>query len=325
MNEQLIQQATRQALEQRFDANETPFLERELTVLRQKTQEVRYPENLALTFVPRATDIPETAETYAWEVLDEVGQAKVGGNDTDDLPRVDISGSERTGRTVPIVDSYGWGIDEMAEAARLGKPLTDRKARAARRAIDLQIDNLVAKGQTSSQTSNLPFTGFINNADVEALGIIDPTGDAWSLVSTTAADMLATLNAMVAEVVEDSRQVWYPDTILLPTREFMIVSQKKVGVNENAQTVLKAFLENNPFIKNVAMWDKLTGAGADSKSRAVVYKRDPDVLEAIVPQLFTQYPAQARNLGFIVPCKARAGGVKIYHPLAVRYADFAQT
>lgn len=323
MNEKLILEATRRELVTRFDSNATPFLERQLTFLRQKIQEVRYPENLALTFVPLATDIPASAETYAWQVLDEVGEAKVGANETDDLPRVDVSNDEREGHVVNITASYGWGISEMEEAARLQIPLGDRKARAARKKIDLQIDNVVAKGQTTSQTT-LPFTGFVNNTDVTNLGVIDATGDPWD-ETTDPDDILATLNEPVRVIVEESKQVWYPDTYLLPTREFMIASQRRVGTNENAQTVLRAFLENNPFIKNIAPWDKLTAAGAGGKSRGVVYKRDPEVLEAVVPMMFRQEAPQARNLGFIVPCRGRAGGTKIYHPLGVRYVDFAQS
>ena len=39
-------------------------------------------------------------------------------------------------------------------------------------------------------------------------------------------------------------------------------------------------------------------------------------IEAIVPQPFKQLPAQERNLEFVIPCTARAGGVSVYQPLA---------
>lgn len=319
MNESIVQQVTRAQLSARFDANETAFLERQLTFVRAKVQELVYAEHKAMTFIPIASDIPASAETYAWEVLDEVGQAKVIARGSDDLPRVDVSAVERTGRTVLLGASYGWDVDEMAEAARLGKPLGERKARAARRAIDFQIDNILATGDTSSQ-NNLPFTGFINNADVEGLGILDG-GTAWA-EDMDPDDVLGTLNASVTEIVNESKEVWYPDTVLLSTREFMVASQLKVGT-DNDKTVLKSFLENNPFVTSVAPWHRLGGAGATGKNRMITYKRDPDVLEGVVPALFAQLPPQARNLEFVVPCKARAGGVKVYHPLAIRYTDIA--
>jgi hypothetical protein len=324
MNEAIIQRNTRAILVAHFDAGASAFLERQLTFVRAKVLETEYEDLIARSFIPIATDIPETADTYAWAVLDSTGKAKVIAAGSDDLPRVDVSAEERTGKVVRVGASYGWELDELAEAARLGIPLLDRKAAAARRAIELEIDNLLATGDTSSQT-NLPFTGFINNADVEALGIVNPTGDAWTN-ATTAASILQTLNDMVSEVVTDvaNIQKLMPDTILLPTREFMVAAQVKVDTT-NDKTVLRSFLENNPFIKNIAPWHKLTLAGAGgTTSRAVIYKRDPLVLEGIVPMDFRQLAPQARNLEMVVPCKGRAGGVKVYHPAAMRYADFAQ-
>ncbi len=323
-NEARVQRVTRAFLAQHFDANDTAFLERELTFKRQKIQEVIYSSLEAAKFIPIAGDIPPEAKTYAWNVLNKTGRAKVIGTGSDDLPRVDVSGVERTGRTVRVGASYGWDVDELTEATRMGFLLEAKKQRAAQDAIATQIDNLLALGDTTDET-NLPFTGFVNNADVEAQGIINPDGDPWT-GSTTPANIFSSLNTMVSEVINDLGNVseLYPDTMLLPTREFLVAAQTRVGV-DNDTTVLTSFLKNNPFIKNIAPWHKLTAAGAAGASRAVIYRRDDKVLEGIVPYWFQALPPQARNLEIIIPCKARAGGVKIYHPAAVRYADFAQS
>lgn len=323
-----IKELTRRVLSQRFDANDTAFLERQLTYLRAKVQEVLYPENMAMQFIPLANDIPASADTYAWEILDKTGQAKVIAKGSDDLPRVDVSAQERKGTVVNVGASYGWDVDELAESARLNVNVPARKALAARSAIDLQVDNLLALGQTGQDVA-LPFTGFINNADVIAQGLQTAVGAVttpWIYGTTTAQNMLDTLNNAVNQVVVGSKQLFYPDTWLLPTNEFMIIAQQRVGTNENAETVLQAFLKNNPFIKNVAPWPKLVGAGhtPTTFSRGICYKRDPQVLEGVVPQLFTQLAPQPRNLDVVIPCKARAGGTMVYHPLAVQYVDFHQ-
>lgn len=321
-NEARVQRATRGFLLQHFDANETAFLERELTQKRAKMQEVIYQELEAVSFLPIATDIAPEAKTYAWNVLDRTGRAKVIANGSDDLPRVDVSGVEKTGRVVTIGASYGWDVAELAEAQRIGFLLENKKSEAAERAIGVEIDNTLAFGDTSDET-NLPFTGMVNNPDVEAQGIINPDGDPWTN-ATTAANILSTLNNMVREVVVDLGNVkqLYPDTILLPLPEFMVAAQVKVDTT-NDKTVLRSFLENNPFIKNIAPWQKLVGRGAGgTTNRAIIYKRDPMILEGIVPYWFMSLPPQARNLEMVIPCKGRAGGVKVYHPAAMRYADF---
>jgi hypothetical protein len=322
-NEARVQRATRAFLVQHFDANETALLERELTFKRAKMQEVIFASVEAAKFIPIASDIPPEAKTYSWNVLNKTGRAKVIANGSDDLPRVDVSGIERTGRVVTIGASYGWDVAELAEAARIGFLLENKKQEAAESAIAVEIDNTLATGDTTDET-NLPFTGLINNPDVEAQGIINPDGDPWS-GATTAANIFSSLNNMVSEVVNDLGNVTdlYPDTMLLPTREFLVAAQTRVGV-DNDTTVLTSFLKNNPFIKNIAPWHKLTGKGVGGASRGIIYRRDDKVIEGIVPYWFTSLPPQARNLEMVVPCKGRAGGVKVYHPAAVRYADFAQ-
>lgn len=321
--EEIFKLGARKILVERFDANETAFLERQLTFLRSKVMEEVYPDNLAMSFIPMATDIPETAETYSWQVMGMTGEAKVIANASDDLPRVDVSGDERFGKVHTVGDSYGWNFMELEEAARVGLDLQSRKANAARQAIELQVDNILCFGKTDSQT-NLLTTGFVNNADVESLGIGNPPGDPWS-EDTDADDIFETFNAAITDIITESKGKFVPDTIALPMHEFLIASQIRVGTDNNDKTVLRSFLENNPFIKTIAPWHKLEGKGAGgTTNRGVVYKRDPLVLEGIAPMPFRQLPPQARNLEFVVPCVARVGGVKVYQPQGMRYIDFAQ-
>ena len=86
----------------RFDANETAFVEREATQIRAKIFEVVYAELMAQKLIPLATDISADVNQYVYFVLDMVGEAKVIANGSDDLPRIDVSKSERQGivRTV---------------------------------------------------------------------------------------------------------------------------------------------------------------------------------------------------------------------------------
>src|SRR4051812_3514765 len=91
-----------QAGEVHMDANETAFVEREVTQIRSKLFEVVYAELKANQLVPIATDISPDVQQYVYFVLDMVGEAKVIANGSDDLPRIDISKTERPGivRTV---------------------------------------------------------------------------------------------------------------------------------------------------------------------------------------------------------------------------------
>ncbi len=320
-NDSLCHQFTCQELARRFDANETAFLARQLEVVRSRTYEIQYAELLARRFIPIANDIPESAETYVYLAYDTVGAAKIIANGVDDLPRIDVSAAERTGKVRSIGDSYGWDINTMKEAARVGVPLSEMKARAARQAIERGIDEVLSTGTTRVQVGlDWGITGLLNNADVIAQGIINPANDPWS--TATASQVLANLNTITNAMVNANSQAFIPDTLLLAPNEFGIIASTPVGV-DNQMTILKSFLANNPYIKNIDQWSKLTLAGAGgTTNRGILYKRDPLVLEGVVPLEFEQLPPQARNLEFVVPCHARVGGVKVYQPSAVRYIDF---
>lgn len=309
---------TAQNSEHRFDANDTAWTERQATQMRAKLFEVKYPDLKALDLVPLATDIAAEPGPYVYNVLDMVGEAKVIASGADDLPRVDISMSERNGKVVPLGAAYGWDVFEIRKAARMQMPLSEHRARAARLSIARQVDKLLASGVTDSQTG-LGLEGLINNADVAALGIA--VMDHWVLGTTAATQMIAEVNAVVNTIVSATSEAWIPDTVALPTNRFTIFASAPYGTDADS-TALTWFLKNNPYIKNVTSWSRLTGAGASSKDRAIVYKRSPDVLEGVVPLVFDQMAPQPRNLEMVTPCYAFCGGVKIYHPEAMRYADF---
>lgn len=302
----------------RFDANDTAWTERQATQIRSKLFEVKYADLKAMELIPLATDIAAEPGPYVYNVLDMVGEAKVIAAGSDDLPRVDISTTERSGKVVPIGAAYGWDVFEIRKSARLNVPLSERRARSAREAIARQVDKMLASGTTDSQTG-LGLEGFINNADVTALGIA--VMDHWVLGTTTAVQMINEVNAVVNTIVSATSEAWIPDTVVLPTGRFTIFASAPYGTDADS-TALTWFLKNNPYIKNVTSWHRLTGAGASSKDRAIVYKRSPDVLEGVVPLIFEQEAPQARNLEMVTPCYAFCGGVKTYHPEAMRYADF---
>jgi hypothetical protein len=310
----------------RFDANETAFTERLTTQVRAKLFEVVYAELKAQQLVPIASDIAAELGPYVYNVLDTVGEAKVIASGSDDLPRVDVSLSERSGVIRAVGASYGWDVFELKKAARLaaagaGFSLSEVRARQARQAIARQVDKLLSNGQTDSQ-SGLQMEGLLNNTDVTNLGIA--AGTLWVLGTTSAPAMIGELSAVVQTIVTATNETWIPDTIVLPTGPYQVISQTPYSVNSD-KTALRWFLDNNPYIKNVTSWYRGTGAGASSKHRGIVYKRAPEALEGIVPLAFEQQPPEVRGLEMLIACYAMAGGVKWYHPESARYIDFSLT
>lgn len=316
-----FERAARRELESRFDANETLFLERQLTQVRSTVYTVQYADLLGRGMMSNATDVAPFADTYVYGVYDRKGRARIGANNTKDLPRIDLIASEVTGKVRNVEAAYGWDINTMREAARLGIDLPSMKADAARQSIETAIDEMLATGDLTVSTgqSNVGCTGIVNNADVIAQGIIAPTTA--QLSGATAAQMIVDLNQMASTIVNGSNQKFIPDTMVFAPNEYNLLAQTPIS-NVSDKTVLSWFLANNPYIKSIKQWWRLTAAGASSKNRALVYKNDKLVLESVIPLDFEQLPPQPTMLEFVVPCLARCGGAKVYQSSAIRYADF---
>lgn len=330
INEMAFRARQKLVLQSNFDAGEAMFLERELTQLRVKLFEVQFPPSVARTFAPKATDIASSAETYAYKVYEPVGRAKLIAYKGGDIPRVDVIAKEVLGKVRPIGAGYGWDINELREAARMGTQLPEVKARTARDVIERGIDQILAFGSLPDETGALPdigLNGMLNNALVEAIGIM--VGTYWvnqmtgAPGSATVANILSDLSVLASTVSTFSSNVWNVDTILLPTREYAFIQQTPYSAL-TGESILSVFKRNNPQITTIAPWYKLNLANdAGTGPRAVAYMKDPMILESVIPQEFEVMPPEMKGFEFLHNCHARCGGVKIYQPLAMRYMDIA--
>lgn len=293
-----------------LDADESVFFVRQLESIKTKTYDVEYPELRARQLFPVSFEAGPGAAYITYRQYDMLGVAKIISNYANDLPRVDVKAKEFTSPIRSLGASYGYSLQDVRSAKFAGVPLDQRKANAAKRAILQTEDDIAMSGDA---THNLP--GFLSNANVT--DVAAPAGAAtttpWS--TKTANEMLKDLITLAETPVDATLGVETPDTILLPLAQFNLVSTTQMP-NIN-QTVLQFFLANNPYVKNVEVWNRLKGAGAGSSDVAVVYKKDPEKLTMEVPQDFEQLPVQEKGLEYEVPCHARCGGVIIYYPLSV--------
>lgn len=298
----------------KLDANETAILLRQLEYIKTRTYDVKYPALKARQFIPVSNEAGPEAESIVYRQWDEFSMAKIIANYADDLPLVDVAVQEFVSKIHSIGKAYQWSIQDMRRSARAGAQLDSRRGTAARRAVERTIDEIGAFGDADGG-----LTGFVNNPNVPIKTC--PTAGLWSTLSV--AQIIANMNFLAQEIIEDTLEVHVPDTMLLDTATFSYIAQTPVGT-DNRTTILQSFLENNPYIRNIDQWTKLNLANAAGTGpRAVTYVRDPEVVTLEIPQEFEQFPPQARNLAFVVPCHARVGGCIWYYPLAANYTDFA--
>jgi hypothetical protein len=292
-----------------LDAGESIFFARELEHILTRQHDVQYPELRARLFIPVNNEAGPGAESITYYQFDKVGIAKIISDYADDLPMADVFGSKFTSPVESLGISFGYSIQEVRSASHAGRALPVMKANSAREAHERLVDELGALGDASTG-----LTGFLNNANV-------PVGSAlnggWAVAS--ADQIIEDMNEAVTAMITSTNNVESPDTLLLPLDAFTVVNQRRVPDTDS--TILKFFLANNAWIRNVDHWYRLTGAGAGSTDRMVAYKRDPSKMELHVPQEYETFPVQERGLKFLVPTHSRIGGTVFYKPFAALYRD----
>ena len=258
----------------------------------------------------------EGAESITYQQFNQVGLAKIISNYADDLPRADVAGKEFTAPVKSLGASYGWNVQEVRASRMAGRPLPQRKATAAKRAILTKENSIAWFGDTDSGLQ-----GFLSNPNVNTVVLpADGTGSSKKFADKTPTQILRDLNSMATTVHAITKGVEAPDTLLLPLTQYNLIFTTQLSSGSD-MTIGKFFLENSPHIKNVDWLNEIEGSGGGGVDQMVAYTRNPDKVTLEIPQDFEQFPVQERGLEFLVPVHERMGGVLMYYPLAVAIAD----
>jgi len=300
----------------RADAGETALILRSLLFVEQEIYKVEYVENRAAEFIPLDTTVPAWADSFSWRLLDWRGMAKLIRDAGTDLPAVDIILAEFIQKVYEIGDSFNYTLNDLRAAAKNNMPLDTEKGELARAAQENLIEVLAAFGDAST---GMP--GFLNNPNVPILTSPGQLNGNWLNPATTPAQILADMHYMAQSVVNVTKNVQKPDTMLLPTAHFGYIAQTQANPL-NLATILEVFLKQSQYIRSVDQWPYLDNANATGNGpRGMVYKRDPKAVRLVRPLPFEMLPPQPKGLAFVIPCHSRFGGVSWRRPMSGAYAD----
>lgn len=288
------------------------FLERQLEYIRPQVFEVTYADIKYPTILPVTSEAGPGAQTFTYRIMDATGEFRLIADAADDLPRADISQTEKSINIRSFGGSFGYTVQELRAAQMANLALEQRRATAVRRAYEEKVEDVAMFGEAS-----VGLAGFFNNSTVDVVA-----ADKWfTTASVTAQEMLELLNYGVTAIVNGSKMKEQPDTILMAYEDY-----NKVATTRNSDssdvTVLEYFLRTNPYIRNVEPINQLDADNSVlNTNRMVVYKRDPAKVQLHIPQPLELFPPQQRGLEFIVPAHARVGGVALYYPKSVIYVQ----
>jgi hypothetical protein len=304
------------AIQEKFnlDANQTLFFARELESVESTLYEVKLKELKYRELIPVKSDDGEGSETLTYRMLTKVGASKIISATADDLPRVDIFGEEFTSKVRSIGNSYGFSDQEIRAAVFAGRPLDALKAESSRRATREKESDICWNGDAEHG-----LVGVLDNPNIPS--IASPTGTGgipWSV--KTPDEIINDIRLMVTSIREGSKGINEADTLLLPIAQYNLISLTARSSLSDMTILEYVTKPGNSFGLTTITWlpDELKARFiGNTEDGALMYERDPSVLQQRIPMEIKTKPIQEKGLDNVVNTEARNGGVTIRYPLGL--------
>jgi len=254
------------------------------------------------------------AETITYRMYTQVGMVKIIANYADDLPRVDVYGTEYHANVYGIGGAFGYNRHEIRAAIMGGIDLDGERAASLRRATREKENDICWNGEASTG-----ILGILNNTNVPTQAV--PTGAGgytWAL--KTADEIINDIRIGTSLIRTQSKGIHQADTMVLPIPQYDIIAGLPRSIHSDT-TVLQFILNNKEAyglstITALPVELELAFTGG-TEDGAIIYENDAEVLENRIPLELQLLPVQVRNLEFIVNGEARNAGVVIRRPLAM--------
>jgi hypothetical protein len=296
-----------------ISSNATVFFARELEDIDAVLYEIKKKELVYRQFIPVSNRVNAGADSYTYRMFDKVGMAKIISDYADDLPRADVFGSELTSKIKTLGSSFGYSTQEVRAASMNNVPLETWKASAARRAIHEQESEIAWRG---NDDSGLP--GFLNNENIPITAApAGVGGTTWVL--KTADEIIADITLIITQIRVNSKKRFSGDTMLLPIAQWNIIATTPRSTVSDITILDFLTKPGNSFglttIESIP--DELDSAfTGGTEDGAMVYEKNSEVLEQMIPLEMITHPVQERGLEFVIPVESRHGGTVLRYPIA---------
>jgi hypothetical protein len=304
------------AAQPHLDAAENVFFQRQLEEIDALARDVKYAKLKGRMFIP-TKPLGAATETYTYRQFDKRAKPAPMQDHSDDLPLVNVHGSEFSFPLRSFGLAFGYTRDEIAAAAMGGVPLDTMRATACREGLAQYIDAVCAVGD-----STFGLKGLLTLANTEVY--TTPAGAAggknWFWTNKKTPDeIIADLNGMKRQVIVNSKEIESPTRLILATALHEYISNTaRASVSDT--TILKFWSMNNPDVE-ITRWERCAGAGTSTSNRTVMY--DPSVLNLslLMAIEYEQLAPQFKNFTSVVNARVKTGGVVAPYPKSVIYGD----
>lgn len=307
----------------RLDAGETIFLNRELESKLAQSRDVKHRQLRILkeNILPINTELDNATKTFVYEVWDSYGFAKiVTSYRAGDIPNVDVSCTEVTGKIYPVMAKMTYDFQEIREAAKANKPLNTKRRDALIKTIDTKLDRIAWFGDADHNLVGLAQYPGVSSATIPN----DGTGTTTTWSTKTVDLILRDIYNGIAAIKDPTNDIESPDTLLLPSKIFTALGLRLVNTANSGNITVLELLGNalaKMGITKILGLNDLNTASPSGGTRAILFKSDKMNLEYFLPVTMEFFSPKEDGLAYDVPAQARTGGVKVYYPLSVAYMD----
>lgn len=293
-----------------LDQAQSIFFQRELEHIIPEMFEVEFAMINARKIFPIDRSAGGVAKSITWRQFKKYGNAQIIGDYAQDINFVNVDGEEFTTPVRSIAVAAKWDIMEIRAAAAENKPLDRMYAEAARETMLRTENTTIFNGDAAFNVQGLA------SASTGIPQTPLPSGNSWLAGGTSTDDILSDLNFLANTIVETTGDVEIPDTIIMPTRHYNVLTSRRVSTQDN-MTVLKSFLENNPYIGEVIPVREMDTAFGGTGPVAMAYRRDPSKIRMQVPLDIEQFAPQENKMEVEVIWHMRIGGLTVHKPASL--------
>jgi hypothetical protein len=320
-----------------IDSNLSIFFQRQLEFIESDLNFVEYGELKSFKHIPIESRGGDNL-WYTWRLFDKVGKWKIGGDDADDVPEVNIMGAELPVPIRMLTGGFKYNVRELLAGKQAAANHPDQpslqiemqKAKACFEAYQQLIDTIAWFANPDSK-AYAGLTGVFYNPYIgtvaAAAGVTNSnTKTTWfnssGVLQKDPIDILRDMDNLLTSIKVATLDRYAADTVLMPIEHYNALVNTPLSAQYPLINIMQKFRENHP---EVTMVDTLVNAknvpagGSLASATDVIlgFKKDPDVVKIVLPRTYTMLPIQERGFNYIVPCYATTAGVITKKPKAM--------
>lgn len=271
-----------------------------------------YSETLKDAFAPtNALDlfevdrsVPAGARTHTIRRTRHTGKARFYEGNASRRPTVGLEQREETFNVAPIVTSIKINFFDQLAADFSGVSLRADLEDAARDVMDRFLNDKIWNGAAERKLPGVLTTPWVGKQTASVTYGPGTSPDA----------ILADLHNKANYAVSKSKGLYTPNRMCSSIRLINYLSTTKRSATTE-DTILSAFLADNPYITEVVPVHELEGAGPNGEDVALFDRKAKDAFVRVMPRDFTMLPIIENAFELEIPCYAIYGGVISREPL----------